>query len=88
MEEFFLPTLHAFAMGNEFTGSNGMFRFRIIPNVVKLNQKEVDMQNSSIDAMYWHGLFCFEKSEIEGKETFPMSEEGRIQMRDWLISNI
>ena len=88
MEKIFLPTLHTFAMDNIFTGSYGTFRFRAVPKVVKLNAKEVDMENSSIEAVFWHGPFCYEKSEIEGTNVFPMSEEGREAMRNWLISNI
>ena len=88
MEELYLPTLHSFAMNNAFTGSCGLFRFRIEPQVVKLNRKEVDMENSSIFAEFWHGQFCYEKSEMEGKETFPMSEEGRLALKSWLESNI
>ena len=88
MEELFLPTLHTFAMNNIFTGSSGLFRFRIEPNVVKKTPKEVDMEASSIKAQFWHGQFCYELSQMEGTETFPMSEEGREQMRSWLQKNI
>lgn len=88
MEKLFIPTLHTFAMGNTFTGSCGPFRFRATPNVVKKNPKEVDMEASSITAEFWHGLFCYEKSEMEGSETFPMSEEGRIAMLAWLENHI
>ena len=84
MAEIFIPTLHSFAMDNIFTGSCGMFRFRAVPNVVMLTPKEVNMSESSITVEYWHGLFCYEKSEMEGKETFPMSEEGREAMIRWL----
>jgi len=88
MAELFIPTLHTFAMENIFTGSCGAFRFRAAPTVVKKTPKEVDMEASSITADYWHGPFCYEKSEMEGKETFPMSEEGRLAMKTWLESNI
>ena len=88
MAELFIPTLHTFAMENIFTGSCGAFRFRAAPTVVKKTPKEVDMEASSITAEYWHGPFCYEKSEMEGKETFPMSEEGRLAMKAWLESNI
>lgn len=88
MNDIFIPTLHTFAMNNIFTGSCGGFRFRIAPNVVKKTPKEVDMEASSITAEFWHGLFCYEKSEMEGKETFPMTEEGRAAMKQWLESNI
>ena len=88
MEPIFLPTLHTFAMNNIFTGSSGAFRFRAVPNVVMATPKEVDMEQSSIFVEYWHGPFCYEKSEMEGSETFPMSEEGRQNMLAWLTSKI
>ena len=88
MGDLFLPTLHSFAMNNTFTGSQGAFRFRAVPNVVKLTAKEVDMENSSIYVEYWHGPFCYEKSEMEGEETFPMSEDGRSAMKAWLEEKI
>ena len=88
MEKIFVPTLHTFAMNNIFTGSNGLFRFRAVPNVVMLNAKEVDFTESTIFVEFWHGLFCYEKSEMEGQQTFPMTEEGRSSMIAWLESNI
>ena len=84
MAEVFIPTLHTFAMKNIFTGSCGLFRFRAVPNVVMATAKEVDMEASSIHVEYWHGLLCYEKSEMEGEATFPMSEEGRLDMKAWL----
>ena len=88
MIDIFLPTLHTFAMGNTFTGSCGMLRFKIVPNVVMRTQKEVDMEASSIHAEYWHGLFCYEKSQMEGEATFPMSEEGRLALKQWLEDHV
>lgn len=88
MAELYLPTLHTFAMNNLFTGSVGLFRFRAKPNVVMATAKEVDFGASTIFVEYWHGLFCYEKSEMEGAETFPMTEEGRQAMIDWLTAHI
>lgn len=88
MPDIFLPTLHTFAMKNIFTGSWEMFRFRAVPNVVMLNAKEVNFEESSITVEYWHGLYCYEKSEMEGTQTFPMTEEGRLDMKAWLESKI
>lgn len=88
MSELYIPTLHTFAMKNTFTGSCGAFRFRAKPEVVMATPKEVDFAQSSIVAEYWHGPFCYEKSEMEGKETFPLTEEGRENMRLWLESHI
>ena len=88
MKEVFIPTLHTFAMDNIFTGSCGEFRFRVKPEVVKATPKEVDFAQSTIVAEYWHGPFCYEKSVMEGREVFPMSEEGRANMKKWLEENI
>lgn len=88
MAELFLPTLHTFAMNNIFTGSMGLFRFRAKPNVVMATAKEVDFEQSNIFVEYWHGLYCYEKSTMEGEATFPMTEEGRQAMLDWLVANI
>lgn len=88
MAELFLPTLHTFAMKNIFTGSFGMLRFRAEPNVVMATAKEVDFEQSTIRCEYWHGLFCYEKSTMEGEETFPMTEEGRLAMKQWLENHI
>ena len=88
MKEVFVPTLHTFAMNNSFTGSCGNFRFKAEPEVIKKTPKEVDMEASSITAEFWHGPFCYEKSEMEGKQTFPMSEEGRLAMKAWLEAHI
>ena len=88
MAELFLPTLHTFAMKNSFTGSMGPLRFKVVPDVIMATPKEVDMEASSITVEYWHGPFCYEKSEMEGKETFPMSEEGRLAMKKFLEDHI
>ena len=88
MQELYIPTLHTFAMDNPFTGSCGAFRFKIVPNVVMATPKEVDFAASSIQAEFWHGPLCYEKSTIEATETFPMSEEGLSNMKQWLEANI
>ena len=87
MEEFFIPTLHTNAIKNIFTGSTGNFRFKITPNIQMKTPKEVDFESSSMLAEYWHGLYCYEKSAIEGQETFPLTEEGRSEMIKWLQNN-
>lgn len=87
-EMIFLPTLHTFAMKNTFTGSCGMFRYRIVPKVVMATPKEVDFEQSTIEAEFWHGLYCYEKSEMEGKESFPLTEAGKESLRKWLEEHI
>ena len=88
MSELFIPTLHTFAMNNIFTGSCGLFRFRAKPNVVMATPKEVDFTQSTIDVEYWHGLFCYEKSEMEGEESFPLTQEGLAALKQWLEERI
>ena len=88
MMELFIPTLHTFAMNNIFTGSMGLFRFRAEPQVVMATPKEVDFTQSTIRCEYWHGLFCYEKSTMEGERIFPLTEEGRLEMKKWLEENI
>ena len=88
MADIFLPTLHTFAMKNPFTGSCGEFRFKAEPNVVMATAKEVDFEQSTIFVQFWHGPLCYEKSEMEGENTFPMTEEGRTQMLHWLESKV
>ena len=88
MAELFLPTLHTFAMKNTFTGSMGTLRFKVVPEVVMATPKEVDMENSSITVEYWHGPFCYEKSEMEGRQTFPMSEDGRLAIKKFLEDRV
>ena len=88
MKELYLPTLHWFAMKNSFSGSCGDFRFMVKPQVVMATPKEVDFEASSMKAEFWHGPFCYEKSTMEAENTFPMSEEGRIAMKQWLETHI
>ena len=88
MERIYLPTLHWFAMENPFTGSFGDFRYRVVPQVTMVTSKEVDFQNSSLTAQYWHGPFCYEKSTIEGENIFTLTEEGCCDMKKWLADNI
>lgn len=88
MSELFIPTLHSFAMKNTFTGSCGMLRFRVEPKIQMKTPKEVDFQSSALFVEYWHGLYCYEKSEMEGQATFPLTEEGRLELIAWLQSNL
>lgn len=88
MAEIFIPTLHTFANNNVFTGSCGLLRFRIAPQVTMATPKEVDLSNSSIRCEYWHGDKCYELSQMEAERVFPMSEEGRAEMKAWLERNV
>ena len=87
-KERFLPTLLWFAMTNTFSGSCGDFRFMAKPNVIMATPKEVDFVQSTISCEYWHGKLCYELSEMEEKREFPLTEEVRQEMMDWLLANI
>ena len=87
-KEIFLPTLHWFAMTNTFSGSCGDFRFMAKPNVIMATPKEVDFTQSTIVCEYWHGKLCYELSEMEEKKEFPLTEEGREEMQNWLLAKI
>lgn len=87
MAEIFIPTLHTFENSNVFTGSFGKLRFKITPDVTMMpGGKEVDNSCSTMLAEVWHGLLCYEKSQIEEKKEFPLTEEGKQEMTDWLLS--
>ena len=88
MVDIYIPTLHTFAMGNLFTGSWQALRFRIEPVIVKLETKEVDFSQSCLKVEYWHGPFCYEKSTMEEERSFPLTEEGRTEMKTWLESKV
>ena len=88
MSAIYLPVFHHFENGNIFTGSAGPFRYKITPDVIMATPTEVDHAASSIKAEYWRGPLCYELSPIEGEKTFPMSPEGREEMRNWLESNL
>lgn len=88
MQELFLPVLHSFENNNVFTGSFGTLRFKITPQIIMKTPKEVDLEESSMRCEYWHGLFCYEKSEIEGERTFALNEDSKEAMRNWLQEQI
>lgn len=87
MEDLYMPTLHTFENNNVFTGSWGLLRFKITPSITMKTPKEVDMEASSMKAELWHGLYCYEKSEIEEEKVFPLSVQGREDMIAWLKEN-
>ena len=88
MVDIYIPTLHAFEMGNLFTGSWKALRFRLEPKIVKLENKEIDYSNSTIYAEFWHGALCYEKSTMEAAKAFPLTEEGRLAMKAWLEASV
>lgn len=89
MQEIYIPTLHTFENENVFTGSYQGLRFKITPDVdLPKGAKEIVRENSSVKAEVWHGLFCYEKSQMEDEQVFPLTEEGWEAMRSWLLSKV
>ena len=89
MQDLFLPTFHTFENANIFTGSFGKLRFKITPDVTMMpGNKEVNHAESSMKAEVWHGLFCYEKSDIEAEQEFPLTTEGMEEMRQWLLEYV
>ncbi len=74
MDEIYVPVLHYFENGNSFTGSFGNLRFFLKPDAER------------ITASVWHGPYCMEKSEMEQENSFPLTAEGREEMKAWLES--
>ncbi len=76
MPDIFIPTLRSFTNMNSFSGSSGMLRFYLIP------------EGEQITVKTWHGQFCIEKSVVEEETSFPMTEDGLRQIKEYLISKI
>ncbi len=87
MAELYLPTLHYFVNNNRFSGSDGLLRFMLTPQVQMKTPKEVDLEASSIHGQLWHGLYCLEKSEVEAEADFPMGEDALEAIRRWLLDH-
>ena len=61
---FDIPVLSWFSQGNQFTGSENTFNFRIKPNKEKLN------------TYVWYGMSCFELAEPVGEKDGENTEDG------------
>lgn len=72
---FNIPTLHYFRERNKYSGStHKIFRYKIFPSDV-------------LECIVWHGVNasdCITEEEIKGRESFPLTEEGRTEMLKWL----
>ena len=89
MQDLYIPTLHTFENGNIFTGSYNGLRFIITPNIDQpKGAKEIVRENSDMKAECWHGLLCYEKSEMEDEKVFALTEEAREEMRQWLLQHV
>lgn len=72
--DIYVPNLMSFQNENTFIGSYQGLRFKLTP----------DVEAMTIHAEYWHGSLCYELSQMDGDETFPMTQEDIDKMTDWL----
>lgn len=72
MEQFFLPVLSHFQNENFWTASDRRMRYLVTPQEVEI-----------LEAQVWEGPWGHAFSQVEEVATFPLSEEGLQQIRDW-----
>lgn len=75
MSELFLPVLAQFEEDNLWTASVDRFRYKVVP----------DVENRALNCEGWEGPWAYEFSQVERRETFPLSEEGLEQLRSWVV---
>lgn len=71
--DFELRPLIFFQNKNSFLGSKGKLRFKIVP------------EGELLHLYTWTSDLCFEKSQVDGPEDFPLTEEGLDALRDRLF---
>lgn len=74
MPDIHVPNYMSFHNDNIFLGSYQGLRFKLSPNVGE----------ETIHVEYWFGPLCYELSPMDGERTFPMSDEGIEEMKNWL----
>ncbi len=70
-ESFTILPLEYFTFKNMFSGSKGNFNYKIIPK-------------ENFHLLIWYGKNCSAKSEIVAEADFPLEEESRPLICDWL----
>ncbi len=85
MNDIYIPTMLFWENGNTWYGSKGPARFFIQP--VKHEPPEDDPEtkaHTTLDVELWKGPLTKSLSEIIATASFPLSEEGLVQMTQWL----
>ncbi len=70
-EPFTILPLEYFTFKNSFSGSRGDFNYKIIPQ-------------DNFHLLVWYGKNCSAKSKIVAEKDFPLEEESRPQICQWL----
>ena len=71
-DRFDIPNIDFFQNENIFTGSLKGFRYKLEPD------------SENIKCMIWWGDNCFEKSEIEKEQCFPLNAQGLKELAEWM----
>ncbi len=69
-----LPGYEYFEARNIYSGSKGVFNFKIVPD------------GDTMRATIWYGPLCLEKSEAMQEQDFPIDKDGFEAMGRWLDS--
>ena len=80
MSSIFIPTLSHWQLGNRWSGSLGRASYYVTPR--QREEGEETIPELYVEA--WTGPLCYELSTPERTSTFPVTEEGLVEMRAWL----
>ena len=72
--DLYVPNLMSFQNDNIFLGSYNGLRFKLTPL----------LSEEQIHAEYWYGPLCYEKSQMDGEDHFPLTTEGITAMTSWI----
>ena len=81
MDPILIPTLLFWENKNTWYGSKGLARFFIKP--VTVESEEAPPENR-LEVELWRGPLMKSLSEVIATSSFPVSEEGLVQMTAWL----
>ena len=82
MNDILIPTLLFWENSNTFYGSKGLARFFLRP--VQPEDPQQPGAAPRLEAELWRGPLTKELSEILTTASFPLSEEGLEQVKQWL----
>lgn len=84
MSALFIPTLSHWLLGNRWSGSMGRASYYITPRQRQEGEQTVD----ELYVEAWTGPICYEQCTPERTASFPVTEEGLVQLRAWLEDNL
>lgn len=85
MSDIMIPTLLFWENGNTWYGSKGAVRFFICPIKHQPPEGSPDAPpDATLNVELWLGPLTKALSPIIDTASFPLSEEGLVQIKDWL----